>query len=365
MPATENLFKRNRTLIFFIIGLVIVFGLLYALRSAIFPFVIGLVIAYLLLPLILWLESKLPFKGRGTKSKRVFVILLAFVVVLALIGLFGFYMFTAVADSFSTLLTNAPEYISDGLTALQEWFESQRRDLSLEQQQQVDEIIIDIGTKLGTWLQNAAVRGIAFIPTTFNMILGFLSLPVFLFFVLKDSKQLTEGLYSFLSPGIAVHAREVFSIVDNVLGRYIRAQLFLGLVVAVLVFIGLVILGIDLAPALAVFAGVTELIPILGPWIGGIIGVLVVLAVAPGKTIWAILLYVIVQMLENIFLVPRIHGGLLRINPAILMVLLVLGSYLAGIWGIILIAPLTSTIVAIYRYVRQNIQVVESQQLTQ
>ena len=71
------------------------------------------------------------------------------------------------------------------------------------------------------------------------------------------------------------------------------------------------------------------------------------------------LLFVLVQLLENSLLVPRVQGGYLRIHPAILVVLLVLGAYVAGFWGIILVAPLTATIVEIYKYVRCDIKTEE------
>ena len=141
--------------------------------------------------------------------------------------------------------------------------------------------------------------------------------------------------------------------------------MLLGTVVGVLVFTGLSILGIELAPALAVFAGITELIPIVGPWIGGVAGVIVTLAVAPDKAFLVAVLYVVVQQLENILLVPRIQGGYLRINPAILIVLLVLGAKIAGIWGMILIAPLTAVIVEIYKYVNSAMQMNEAEQVPQ
>jgi predicted PurR-regulated permease PerM len=136
----------------------------------------------------------------------------------------------------------------------------------------------------------------------------------------------------------------------------------LSATVAVLCFIGLAALGITLAPALAVLQGIMEFVPILGPWIGGAIGVIVILAVAPQKVIWAIGVYLGVQLLENILLVPRIHGGYLRIHPALILVLLPLGAYIAGLWGIILIVPLTATAVEIYKYVRDSLKAGEKQQ---
>ncbi len=365
MATVQSVFKRNKTLIIFIIGLIVIFSIFYALRSVLLPFMFGLVLAYLLLPVIKWAEKRLPCPDRWAEAIRITLILVIFIVALGLIGLFAFFIITTLMDSFSVLLVNAPQYFSSGLDTLNTWLENIRDNLPLNIQLQLDEYIQNLGTTLGDTIQDAFTRGIIFIPRTFGMILGFISLPLFLFYILKDSKQLSRGFYSFLPESMAVHAKNIFAILDKVLGRYIRAQLLLGFVVAVLVFIGLSVLGIDLAPALAVLAGITELIPIIGPWIGGVVGVIVTLAVAPEKAIWAAVMYVAVQQLENILLVPRIQGGYLHINPAILIVLLVLGAKVAGIWGIILIAPLTAVIVEIYKYVHQAMQTDEAGQIPQ
>jgi predicted PurR-regulated permease PerM len=82
--------------------------------------------------------------------------------------------------------------------------------------------------------------------------------------------------------------------------------------------------------------------------------VIVTLAVAPEKAIWVVLLFVAVQLLENMLLVPRIQGGYLRMNPAIVVVLLVLGAYIAGFWGMLLAVPLTATVFEIYKYLRNS-----------
>jgi predicted PurR-regulated permease PerM len=305
----------------------------------------------------------LPFKGKWLKTKRISIIVLIFIVILGLVTLFVFYLVTAIVDSFSILITNAPDYIAQGITTIQEWAELLRQQFPLELQHQVDEFILDLGIQLGNALRETFMKGLTFVPSTFGMVLGFISLPIFLFYLLKDSKRFNEGFYSVFPPGMAVHARKLVSIIDHVLGRYIRAQLLLGVVVACLVFIGLKILDIELALALSVFAGLTELIPILGPWLGGIVGVLVALATAPDKAIWVAVVYFAVQQLENIFLVPRIQGGYLHINPAILVVLLVLGAYIAGFWGILLIAPLTATVVEIVKYVTKSVREAGEQQV--
>jgi predicted PurR-regulated permease PerM len=360
LPSKESIFTRNKALIFTVIAFAIVFCAFYILRGIIFPFVVGLIIAYLVHPLIIWIESKLPYRGHYLSTKRISLIVLIFVVVLVVVGLFIFYMVTAVSDSFMKLIYNAPNYITRGLGYLTDWFESFRYLLPGGWQVEIDQYIQEIGTRIGGAIKSSFLNALGFLPTTINFLLGLVSLPIFLFFILKDSKKLHDGFYALIPSALSVHTKNIVSLIDLIIGRYIRAQLFLGLAVGCLVFIGLLILGIPLAPALAVLAGLTELIPVLGPWIGGAVGVIITLATVPEKTIWVAIVYIAVQQLENAFLVPRIQGGILHINPAVLIVLIVIGAYLAGIWGIILIAPLTATLVAIYNYIRQNVKTAEN-----
>jgi len=360
--TARDVFRRHWRLIFFILGIIVVFWLLYSLRSAILPFVLGLVFAYLLLPVISWVERKLPRQGKLLQTKRVSLIILTFIVILGLVGFFSYFIVRAVINAFLVILPNAPQYISAGLLRLREWFEVFRQQFPPEMQPQIDAFILDAGQAAGNAIRELFMRGISFIPATFGLIFGFFSLPIFLFYIMKDSEKLKKGFYSGLSPWVAEHTRNIISIVERVLGRYIRAQLMLGFFVAYSCLIGLLILRIDFAIALAAIAGLTELIPILGPWIGGAIAVLVTLAIAPEKAIWVALLFFIVQLLENNLLVPRIQGRYLRIHPAMILVLLVLGAKIAGFWGIILAVPLTATIVEIYKYVRQSVKTAEETQ---
>jgi predicted PurR-regulated permease PerM len=357
-----SIFRRNWRLILFVLGIIITFWLAYIFRSVLLPFICGLVLAYLLYPIVSWLERKLPVKSRWLSARRASLIAGIFIIALVVVGILAFYTVTGVASSFSILIKNAPQYFSEGLQTLRGWLEGFQSWLPPELQQQAGGGFSDVGTTLGNAVRNAFGKGISYVAGTVGFILGFVALPVFLFYLLKDWEKLSSGFYSAFSPQMSKHVRGIVGVIDKVLGRWIRAQLILSAAVAVLCFIGLAALGITLAPALAVLQGIMEFIPILGPWIGGIIGVIVILAIAPQKVIWAIIIYLAVQLLENIFLVPRIHGGYLRIHPAVILVLLPLGAFIAGLWGIILIVPLTATIIELYKYVRDNMQVGEGRQ---
>lgn len=362
MYVTGGVFRRHWRLISFLLGLIIVFWLLYALRSVVLPFAVGLVLAYLFLPVISWVEKRLPRRGKWQQTKRVSLIILIFIVIFGLVALLSYYIATAVINALLVLISNAPQYISTALLTLREWNETIRQQFPPEMQQQVDKFLLDAGLALGNAIRGVFTKGFAFVPSTFSLIFGFAALPIFLFYILKDSEKLSKGFYSALSPWVAEHTKNIIAIIERVLGRYIRAQLLLAFIVGYLCFIGLLILRVDFAPALATFAAITELVPILGPWIGGAVAVLVTLAIAPEKAIWVALLFLIVQLFENNLLVPRIQGAYLRINPAIAIVLLIVGAYVAGFWGLVLAVPLAATIVEIYKYTHRSIKETEDQQ---
>ena len=128
----------------------------------------------------------------------------------------------------------------------------------------------------------------------------------------------------------------------------------LALIVGYFSFVGLLLLDVPFPLALALLAAVCELIPTLGPWIAGAVAAIVALAMAPEKTVWVIVLYLGIQVVENNLMVPKIQSAYLRIHPAVMIVLLVFGAYIAGIWGIILIGPLTATLVEVFKYVRDQ-----------
>ncbi len=326
------------------------------LRSAIIPFAVGLTMAYIFSPVIVWLESKLPYPGRWQGFKRVAIITLLFIVLLAIFMALLFVFMATVIDAFSRLIQAGPELIADGLTNFRIWLIGISADFAPEFQAQIEAFLLDAGESISRALQGVVVSGVSAVPDTLSFMLGFAALPIFLFYLLKDMEKVSRSFYASFTPWLGVHVKNIVSIIEQVLGRYLRAQLMLGTIVAYLTYVGLLIMGISVAPALAILAGITEIIPTIGPWIGGIIAVIVTLAIAPDKVIWVAALFLVVQLLENNLLVPRIQGGYLHVHPAAAIVLLVLGAYVAGIWGMIFAVPLAATIIAIYRYVRQTMQ---------
>lgn len=347
-----NVFVKHWRLVALVLGIIIFVWVVYLLRTFLLPFAIGLILAYLFMPLVAWLEVRLPPRKRWPGFKRVVSVLIVFLLLLCLIGGFIYVLVSTVIDASMRLVESTPYIIGRSLILVQDWFEGVLENLPVEMQEEVRQEVIQGGVSIGQSIRDALLGSIASIPDTLNVILGFAILPFFLFYLLKDMEKLKKGLSSALPAGVARHGRNVVDIVEGVLGRYIKSQLMLGFIVAYFSFIGLVLLKVPFPLALSLIAGVSELIPTLGPWIGGAVAVLVTLAMAPDKAIWVAVLYVGIQLLENNLLVPKIQSSYMRIHPAIMIFLLVFGAYVAGIWGIILIGPLTATLVEIFKYIR-------------
>ncbi len=347
-------FAQYRRIILFIIAVIVFFWLVWILRNVLLPFFVGLILAYLLLPPILWIEKRLPGNQRWMGLKRVLLILLIYLIFAAIVGIILAYTIPIIASSFSQFISNFPQLFNQLTKTVQNFLNSLRLILPPQVMDQLNTYVNNLPGTIVSGIESGFLAGFSWFSGTFALILGFASLPVFLFYILKDAEKLTQSFYSGMSPWTAEQSRAIIGIISDILGRYIRSSIILGLAVGLADFIGLTALGIPYAPALAAWAAVSELIPILGPWIGGAAGGIVTLAIAPDKLIWVIILYFAVQLLEGNLLVPRIHGQYLQVHPAIILVLLVVGGHFAGLWGIILIVPVTSTLVKLFRYIART-----------
>ena len=362
MSGTGDVFRRHRRLIIAALGVIVIFVVLYALRQAAYSFVLGFLLAYNVMPLISWIERRLPRTGKWPKVKRDTLIMFIFIAFLGLLALVGFWLFTTVASALGILIKDAPHFISEAYHTIQELTESLRQVVPPSLIGQVDDVALTIGELVGNAAREVFSKIFEVMSSTLGLALGLFALPVFLFYILKDWEKLSQGFYAELPSWEREHARNIISIVEQVLGKYLRAQLTLGLAVGLLTLVGLLIIRVPFAPALAVFAGLTELIPMIGPWFGGGVAVIVTLALAPEKVLWVAGLFLVVQLLENNLLVPRIHGSFLGIHPAFAIMLLVFGGYIAGFFGLVLAVPLGATVWQIYRYVRRSAMLDETQQ---
>lgn len=175
-------------------------------------------------------------------------------------------------------------------------------------------------------------------------VVAVLTIFVLTFYLLIDEhgiKKLYKGL---LPPGSYEGLAETTKKIALKLGSWLRGQLLLMLAVGSFVTIGLSIIGMPYALTLGVWAGITEVVPMVGPWIGAVPGVIVGLTISPLHGFLALIVYTVVQQLENNFLVPKIMSKAVGLNPVIVIIAILIGGKLYGILGVLLAVPLAAVI---------------------
>ncbi|HEX8939957.1 MAG TPA: AI-2E family transporter [Candidatus Limnocylindrales bacterium] len=323
---------------------------LYLGRDVLAPFVIGLLLVYLLDPPV-------------ERLCRIYVprwlaVLLVYGVALAvLVG--GLDLLLApVVQQLSAFVTGLPQYVADVDRQLQHLTAAYRGlDLPPEIRRALDQLGASITQRAGTFDPTVLLPVFSSIAGLVASFFGYLIVPVWTFYLLKDRPALTASFDQAVPEAWRADAWAVARIVDRVFRQWLVGQLFLGLTVGVATYVGLVILGNAVDPLfgryallLATVAGLFELLPIVGPILAAIPAVLLALTISLQAVVPVIVLYFAIQQLENNLLVPKIQGDAVRLHPSAVMFALVVGGAIAGLIGAILALPIAAAARDIYRY---------------
>ena len=342
--------NHRKRMVLVVASVVVVFLLFYIARGALFPFVLSGIFAYVLFPAVKGLERLMPWRNRHPDAARVAAISVIYITALAiLIGLLALIIPPAVRQS-TSLIEDLPTIYTEARQAVEEFVERFADDIPPDVRNKAEEILADLGDTLLSVAQAALTKTLQAVANTFSFIIGLAIVPVLLFYLLKDGERLVASSLSIFPKNARGHAKEVVRIVNESLGAYIRAQLLLMLFVGLIVFVGLVLLDIEFAVLLGLVAGITEAIPVVGPIIGAVPGIIVTLATDPEKIVWVLALYLGSQLLENSLLVPRIQGNAVHMHPVVIMALLIVGSETFGVIGVVAAVPVASVAREVFKY---------------
>jgi predicted PurR-regulated permease PerM len=336
--------------------------LLWTARAALLPFGVGLVLAYLLFPVVNALARRIP---------RPLAILLVYVGAIALVVGVIAYVVPPVVGQIQQLIASIPpvdKLQEMGAHLLQQYQSRVPETIRQPINEVLNNALRDAQTHLTIYAQQAGafILGQALqVINTVSFLVGFLIVPIWLFYVLNDAAQGRSFIDRLLHPRLRADFWNIWGIVNHVLGDYVRGQIILGAAVGFMVGVGLVIvqlLGfrIGYTLLLAIFAGITELVPFIGPWIGAIPGVVQALFVSPQAAFAVVIVYVVVQQIENNFLIPRVIGASIGIHPAILTVILIAMGYSFGLLGIVMAAPLSAVARDLFIYVYRRLNGVQA-----
>ena len=315
---------------------------LYLARGVLWPFVLALLLVYLLAPLVDYLTDK--------KLPRVAATFCAYIVLFSIFTLIMLVVIPRLVDAFQEISSELPQYIDAAkkhAASLQEKYRGLR--LLLEREELTDWIFQGIGALTGKVAQS-----IVRVPA--GIFLFILSLIVS-FYLLKDARNIRSALINYIPKEYQKKVSEFLTDVDKILGGYIRGQLIIAAVVGTSIGIGLFLLRIKYAFVLGTVAGVFNVVPYFGTVISIIPALLLGLIKDPFSAwtfLWVILLFIGVSQVEMYFLAPRILSRKVRLHPVAIIFAIVVGGAALGILGVLLAIPALAILKALFIRLHQR-----------
>jgi predicted PurR-regulated permease PerM len=182
----------------------------------------------------------------------------------------------------------------------------------------------------------------------FETIFSFFTVFVIAYYWLTERPLIKRFVFSFIPEKRKPRGRLLWDSVEEKLGAWVRGQLVLMLFIGVVAGIGYTIMGLKFAFPLAVFAGFAELIPLVGPYIGGAPAVLIALTQSPTLAVVVVIYIIVIQLVEGNVLVPRIMEKAVGVTPLTVVIGILIGSTLMGIGGALLAVPIAAAAQVIF-----------------
>lgn len=317
-----------------IAGVVAILGLIALELRVIFPpLILAGAIVFLLNPIVTGLQRRGVPRALGAA--------LAYVGVLAVIVLAGVGLFPIAAEQVDELEDDAPaiqarveRWVDDRATeSIGTFYEFTRDDL--------ESSLSNDGATFDEQLDSLLRIG----GEVFHVLLIFVLAPIIAFYLLVDVPHLRRVAESLVPASIHDEVFVVAHRLNRAIGGFFRGQLAVAAIVGVLCSIGLGVIGLKFWFLIGMIAGLFNVIPLIGPWVGGIPGVTI--ALTTGSPLQALLVVVVmvgVQQIDNHFITPQVMQRTVHLHPAVVILALVAGGSLAGFFGLLLAVPVAAVL---------------------
>lgn len=341
----DNWVTRNRRTVLRVLGIVVLVSALYFMRhdllSALQPFFYGTVLAFLFSPL----ANKLDDMGVKRWQSAMLMALLLLALILLFVGLF---IPSVVRDALQLA-----QRLPSGLASL--------RARYIDEIAYVTDWMASLGTAapgdLGTQIASAITTVIGSVLGRLSGLIHILLTPVISFYLIKDKQKILTELRGLFSAKQQRVLAELWTDIRRVLSGYVKGKLLVSAFIGTATGIGCMIIGLPNALTIGIVAGLFDLVPYFGPWLGGILPMLVALmSPDPIKAVWVIVLIAIVQQIEINLITPRIISENVGLHPLLVMFSVLFFGRMMGVTGMIIGVPVMGSLIALIQYMRRSAQ---------
>ena len=247
MTSPTPPFRINR-FVWLLLGIIVVALLLYQLRGALIPFIVGGALAYIFDPAVSWLDRRIPWLNDRHELKRIILILIMFLVGALVVAGILLVVIPTIITEIGLFIDALPDLIRQSRTTVEGWSDRISENIPVEMRAFVQDSTLSVGDILVNAARDFAGRTLGVVSRTLSVVIGLAAVPLFLFYILKDRERIIEGILDTMPSEPRLHTRNIIYILNRVFSSYVRAQLLLGVVVGVMVFICLTLLRVPFAP---------------------------------------------------------------------------------------------------------------------
>jgi len=303
------------------------------------PFLIAIIIAYILNPLVVLFEKR--------RVSRGLAILLLYAIFFAVVFLAGVWTIPGLVTELQKLMEVLPEYTAQAQAFIGHLYSDYRRfHLPDSLRVALDENILLLQRALQSLLERVSGALLGLFSHFFVLLL----VPLLVYYFLRDIEHLKRSLVALFPARYRQRVLVAASEIDAALGAYLRGLLLICFLVGLLTYIGLRLLGVEFALILGIIYGLTNIIPYFGPLIGALPAVFIALLDSPALALKVVGVMVVVQQFDSQLLSPQILGKSLGLHPLAVILALLAGGQLFGLPGLILAVPLAAMLKILLRH---------------
>ena len=317
--------------------------------AVISPIFIGIIIAWLLDPIVKWLQ--------GRKIPRIIGCIIVYILFLAVLFLFLALLVPTMGSQIRDFIGSIPDliqelkhFVNSFVTNLNHTFDYDFSSIK----DQIYHTIESVGIGMSTKIPNMAINLVSAIIS--GGISFFLGLMIG-FYMLFDFDKLNHAFISFLPKTWRKEATELIVRLNESLRSYVQGLLLIMTLVFITQSIGLTLSGIKAPLVFAFFCALTDIIPYFGPYIGAVPIILVGFTMSPVVGICSVISIIVVQLLENNFYQPLIMGHTMKLHPVTIMLGLLIFQHFFGIIGMIVATPVIAAGKIILTFINEKIDV--------
>ena len=302
---------------------------LWLIRDILAILFVAIILAALIDPLADWFERH--------KIPRALSVILIYVVLIALVSLILILLIPPIVEEFGQLAENFGVYWE----SIGSWFRS------------FELFTFDQGVPSGLekGIESISENLSSAVGKVFGTITGFIGgiaatilILVITFYMVVEEQSARKAYHSLAPAKYQPYIAQLTSRMKKKIGDWLRGEIILALIVGTLVFIALKILGVNYALLLAIFAGMAEFVPYLGPVLGAIPAIFIAFAQSPLKALLVLAVFILIQQLENHLIYPKVMQKAVGLNPVVSIIALLIGAKVGGVVGVLLAIPVATVV---------------------